>query len=222
MARMRIQTTGITKRVTLDSLLPESDLKKLRAMMAREAIDSASAQNRRVFGADVPHKEFVDGREGAPLDSVNPHGRIDAEWQMMDEAVRWVLEELRRTSPVKDGDYRASHVVVIDGVASDGDMLPSLFDEVAIMSTVPYARKIERGLSNQAPDGVYEVLAAVAKRRFGNVARIKFSYRSPLFGGVDTWAASDSAARLAMKHKRKKGASDWLRRQPAIIISPIR
>jgi hypothetical protein len=46
------------------------------------------------------------------------------------------------------------------------------------VSTVPYARKIERGLSPQAPDGVYQVVAVLAQKRFGNVARIRFSYRA--------------------------------------------
>jgi len=67
----------------------------------------------------------------------------------------------------------------------------------------PYARKIERGQSSQAPDGVYQAVATLAQRRFGNVAKITFSYRTAIGG--------------AIIGGRKGDRSDL--RNPAIIVS---
>jgi hypothetical protein len=87
------------------------------------------------------------------------------------------------------------------------------------VNTQPYARKIERGHSKQAPNGVYETVAHLAARRFGNMARIRFGYRSPLFGSIKEWAGR---TRLQPKGRRRTGSSrqDWLTRQPAIIVTP--
>ena len=53
-------------------------------------------------------------------------------------------------------------------------MCGSTADEYVFINTVPYARKIERGSSSQAPDGVYQAVAMLARDRFGNVARITY------------------------------------------------
>jgi hypothetical protein len=59
------------------------------------------------------------------------------------------------------------------------------------------------------------VVAELARARFGNVANIKFGFRAPLFGGIEEWAA-----RTRMKSKSKGDRrAEWLRRQPAIIIT---
>jgi hypothetical protein len=51
-------------------------------------------------------------------------------------------------------------------------------DEYVFINTVPYARRIERGSSSQAPDGVYQAVAMLARGRFGNIARITYSFRT--------------------------------------------
>lgn len=56
--------------------------------------------------------------------------------------------------------------------------------EYVFLNIVPYARKIERGLSPQAPEGVYQTVAVLAQRRFGNLARVTFSYRTAVGGGI--------------------------------------
>ena len=52
-------------------------------------------------------------------------------------------------------------------------------EEYVFINTQPYARKIEgtggRRMAPQAPDGVYQAVATLAQRRFGNIARITFS-----------------------------------------------
>ena len=47
------------------------------------------------------------------------------------------------------------------------------------MSSVAYAQRIERGWSPKAPDGVYQVAAALARDRYGDqFGVIRFEYRS--------------------------------------------
>jgi hypothetical protein len=57
-----------------------------------------------------------------------------------------------------------------------------LAEEYTFINTVPYARKIERGSSRQAPDGVYQAVANLARRKFTKLAKITFSYRTVLGG----------------------------------------
>ena len=197
------------------------------ARFARDGIDQADAQNAAAVGHLMPHTEIVDGREGAPLNSVRPDGVIIAEWTMFDEMFRWISEQLEKHSPVgtssdtrpgHPGLYRASHVFLADAQqVFPGEAIPAA-DEYVFVNTVPYARKIERGLSSQAPDGVYETVAVLASRRWGNLARVRFSYRSPLFGGIQSWASGTKMQTRAKGTRRR----DWLTRQPAIVITPRR
>jgi hypothetical protein len=105
----------------------------------------------------------------------------------------------------------------IDGEAADFNAsIPPDFDEIVFVNVTPYARKIEKGLSDQAPDGVYEAVAALAARRFGNIVKVRFSFRSPNFGGINSWAAKAGAGG---RGSRGANAEARLRRQPAIVLT---
>ncbi len=95
--------------------------------------------------------------------------------------------------------------------------------EYAFLNTQPYSRKIERGESPQAPEGVFQVVATLAQSRFGNIAKITFSYRAVMGGAIGAWAMTPSARSLAAR-SGSTGSSDikrteWLTRSPAIIIT---
>jgi len=187
-------------------------------------IEEAKAQNARVLGRVPPYTVSVDGRLGAPLTSVRPDGGvIFAEFELVFEALQWIQDMLRKYSPVKRGRYRDSHVLIADGDAVDTGKVPPVASEYVFVSVVPYARKIEYGQSSQAPDGVYQVVATMAasSSKFGNVAKIKFGYRTPLFGDIDKWASSPAGAAWARSKRggRKELHAEWLRRQPAIIVT---
>lgn len=57
-------------------------------------------------------------------------------------------------------------------------MHPPQAKEYLFMSSLPYARKIERGQGSAPDEGVYEGAVALATARYGNVAWIKFTFRS--------------------------------------------
>lgn len=100
------------------------------------------------------------------------------------EMLQFIGRTLETFSPVgPTGRYRRSHRLYADGreIDFDGDIPPA--DQYVFVNTVPYARKIERGMSSQAPEGVYQVTAALARRQFSDVARnISYSFY-PTIGG---------------------------------------
>lgn len=171
--------------VVAGSLSPAAQ-SKLIADFARETLAEAQTQNRQALGRDTPHKAFVDGRADAALDSVKPDGRIVFEFELVNDIFAWIGEQLVLHSPVLTGLYRNSHHFYADGVEIEaGPTDPPDAQEYAFVNALSYARKIERGLSDQAPDGVYEAVAALANRRFGNMARIRFSYRTVVGSAKD-------------------------------------
>lgn len=154
------------------------------AQFAEEEIDKARSQNRQILGRNPRVSVTVDGREDAPLTSVRPDGVIVAEFELFNDVLVWIAHQLELHSPVKSGRYQRSHAVFADGVEIEPSATVPAASEFVFINLMPYARKIERGASSQAPDGVYQAVAVMAQRRFGNVARITFAYRTALSGRI--------------------------------------
>lgn len=156
------------------------------ADFAREQLADAQAVNRSALGFVPPHVTVVDGLAGASEDRVRPDGVIVYSFELLGDLFGWILGQLRAHAPVRSGAFRDSLQLFADGVLVDpgaGEIPPA--KEYVFLSPLPYARKIEgsgaRGPeSRQAPDGVFEAVAALAAQRFGNQAQIRFSFRAPL------------------------------------------
>jgi hypothetical protein len=172
----------------LDDLISPEQRSKTLAEFARDEIEQAKAINRQALGREPPSRIFVDGRESDALESVQPNGVIVCDFQLIGEVLFYIDEQLRIHSPVgtesrpgHPGLYKRSHLLFADGrqVILDGVDIGSFpqADEYVFVNAVPYARKIERGSSSQAPDGVYQAVAALAQRKFRNVVRITFTFR---------------------------------------------
>lgn len=212
----KIDPIGTTEILMLTEGMSPAERSKALAEFARSNLAAAQEINRGVLGRIPEHTTFVDNRPGASEDAVRPDGVIVYEFDLIDEVFEWIGDMLVQHAPVRKGDYAASFIFTADGeVYEPGALLPDA-DEYVFTNIQPYARKIERGLSAQAPDGVFEVVAAMASRRFGNVAKIRFSYRAPIFGAINTWAST-----TVMKSPYRRGVKrdEWLRRQPAIVIT---
>lgn len=180
MARIRTRVEPIARDVELiisQELSPPAQSRRF-AELAGQEIEAIRASNRRVLGRLPRETITVDGREGASLASVKPNGVIIAEWDLFVDVLVWIGDQLVRNSPVRTGKYAASHVLYADGVRVDvGDKIPDS-TEFTFANEQPYARKIERGQSSDAPDGVYQAVAVLAARRFGNIAKVRFTYVS--------------------------------------------
>lgn len=181
-----------------DRTLSPAARSRMLADRAEEAIREAEAQNRAVLGQPVGYTVTVDGKEGASLSSVKPDGRIVANFDLGHDVLEWIGAELVRSSPVLTGRYARSHVMEIDGSVWDGIGPMPEGRVFKFYNLQPYARKIEpgrsgalargpktrgtrrtqAGQSDQAPDGVYQAIAAVARERFGDVARVTYTLKN--------------------------------------------
>ncbi len=184
--------------------LSEVERSRALAAFAIEERDRAIAINSRTLGGRVTYETYVDGHEGWREEAVSQDGTIVYEFGLLMPVLDFIGEELVRMSPVLTGRYAKSHVLIADGVEVQSAREAPEAQRFVFLNTTPYARKIEAGLSPQAADGVYQALAAVAQRRFGNSAKIFFGWEGRLIAP----AASTRAERKAEQASRV----------PAIIV----
>lgn len=205
-------------------LSPEARSARLAAY-AKERLAEAQATNRQALGQVPPHDTYVDGRQGAAVESVKPEGVIVFDFELLDDLFAYIGEQLVIHAPVKSGDYQRSFAFFVDGVELEpGEPVPA-FSEAVFLNTQPYSRKIERGLSDQAPDGVFQAVATLAKKRFGNLASIRFSYRALQEDGIMTYQAVGQKATRAKNGRFTANGADRSAqklerslRTPAIVI----
>ena len=225
-----------TRQVLVNGAMSPKAVSAFVAKTARQALAEAQALNESVLGHVPPHTTWVDGNEGAAEETVKPDGRIIHEFNtgLRVEILDWIMEQLRDTAPVKSGRFRDAMQIFADWTLVDDFAMAANADEIVIVSTVAYARKIEgardangktrRGpLSPQAPNGVFEAVSAVASARFGNIAKIKFTFAAPLSRGthLDEWASGTKQTRKRFTPEtpdRKRRRGEWNRRNPAISI----
>lgn len=216
--------------LVVDHMLSPEARQKIVAKEARRILGEAQAANARVFGEAPEYTQAVDGRLGAPLESVNPdHGKIVFEFSLIGPVLELIGEQLVLHSPVLTGRYRDSHILLADGVEVDvdaGDKVPKA-ERYIFVNVQPYARKLEgdsiagvSAMSDQAPDGIYEVVADMARRRFGNIANVKFTYVQATGGDtpLEKWAVGHSAGEEGAAKQRRQYAKDI--RNPAIVVVP--
>lgn len=210
-----------------EELSPEAQARFLRKEAEAALIDGQEI-NRKALGYVPDHDTFVDGSRRQGLDAVKASSVILFEFHLLVDVIAWVDAQLILNSPIgrtrKSPEYSKSHVWFADNVEFEDVEHPPPAQSYIVLNSAPYARKIERGLSKQAPDGVYEGVAALAKRRFGNVAYVGFTYRSFPGGGIGQWARSGTAAALGRGRRKSdpRKHQEWLTRQPAIYIDPGR
>jgi len=178
-------------RLIIDETLSPAAQSRMIADGAREFIEEADGINRRILGRIPPRRVFVDGREGAALDTVRVRGVIVAEWELVIDLLVYIATELQAVSPFKSGRYQRSHTLFADGrEVPIGKTIP-IADEYVFLSDVEYSIKIEgvpgrKPQSRQAPRGVYQITAQKSNRQMGNIARCRFEWRKPYRGSFVT------------------------------------
>lgn len=124
---------------------------------------------------------FVDGRKGAPEETVKPFGIITYFYPRIDIVAQAAMDALFDRSPVLSGRYRNSHTLFLNGQAVTNLQNWKPGDEVSISNPLPYSRKIEVGSMNMRVPGtdmVYQQAVRIVNSRFGNLAKILFTYRA--------------------------------------------
>ncbi len=193
---MGVTTAGITV-IELDRILDRD----IRAAHIRIVNEDLPRQVKAGFTSEPV--VITDGVRLRNYLDVRAYGKIEfARRAGLREAVSYAYAELVRLSPIgppEGGHYRDMHLVLLNGVGLEmgrtatmaalealDDVKPGT--KVQIVNTMPYARKIEggranrrkgwkgrRGLSGQAPGGVYRKVHLDVVRRFG--ASVFVDYR---------------------------------------------
>lgn len=192
--------------IRADLSLPEQ--RAAAAQFAQEGLDEAKQINANILGRIPPYTTTVDGRQGAPLDSVRTDGgTIIFEFELVFDVLRWIADTLLARSPEISGAYKRGHTLFADGqeVVLGGKIPPA--EEYTFTNLVPYARKIEIGKTKggrdfliQVPNKIYERTAKGARARFGNIAKILFTYRG-IVGGLQVNPLKAGATGLARGSK---------------------
>lgn len=185
---VKTKITGYSQsfKVLVDQALSPKARNDLIAAAARRQISAADQINRAALGAVPPKTITVNGRNNPDLTNIIPpdSGIIIAEYRLIDDVLKWIMQTLRARSPVISGDYQRGHKLFADDVECDPEN-PPLAARYAFFNLVPYARKIEVGKTESGRDFVIQVQNRIyqrtgddAKARFGNAAKISNGFAS--------------------------------------------
>ena len=166
----------------------------------------------------------VNGNQGAALSTVTVPGAVRAEFSYLREVVAEIFNMLIQTSPYAPKPasaaiqdlYKDEHLIFVDGVQTDDITNLHADAEVIFVNTLPYARKIERGLSLEAPNGVYEMVARLMKRKYGQAVDIQFNWVG-VMGVLASWHSAKASKSVGAESKKK--ANQSANRYPAITVS---
>lgn len=146
---------------------------RLLAQTAHKALAEVQANG----AAPARYTRIVNGRVGAPEESVIPPGPILYEFSWLPEIVEFALAFAIERSPVggppddeHPGLFKNSWFVLVNGAVA-GDLAAIPPDaEVIVTNDRPYARKIEVGaMTMRVPPGIIEDTRQAVFRRFGNI-----------------------------------------------------
>ncbi|MGE0289266.1 MAG: hypothetical protein AB7P16_23505 [Bradyrhizobium sp.] len=213
------------------SLAFDAAIKGTLAEVRRHVIDTVHREHRKVMEAEPRPQRFrrwVDGRENATVEEAEAGSVIYIRYDRLDLVVQYAMETLFDLSPVglpsdrRAGHpnlYRMSHTLMVDGQATRNlsDLKPG--QEVVIINPVPYSRKIERGAMRmrlKGTDHVYEQAARIVKQRYGNLAEIRFTYRSAVLPYVGM--GGSSGGKKTGPAKRAAAGMERASRVPALVI----
>lgn len=153
----------------------------IRQQLRERHIEVAKQARRKVERQQGRHPTVtvVDGRRDVSERTVKENGQIVYLFDSVGMASDFTINELRQIAPVDEGDFQSGFVTLVNGVEGDPKTAPP-GAEIVIIDREPYSRRLERGWSLQAPNGVFEVTAKLVKRRL-KMVNVKFDY-VPLVG----------------------------------------
>lgn len=118
---------------------------------------------------------YVNGRHNVSETLVEPPGPILYVFSWWEPIIKFALEELNKRSPVLTGRYQASHEVMLGSQFIRPDTQIGADEEVTIVNTQPYSRKIEVGFMKMSmPDAVYQDVRKKVQSQFGAAVQVRF------------------------------------------------
>lgn len=154
------------------------------AQCREDVIAFAKAENAKVLRAPPrpsSFEQYVDGRKGAPVESMRRFGVVEFHYFRIAEVVEAAMQALFDLSPVDSGDYRNSHMIFVNGAAvrNLASWSPNGDTEVVIANPLIYSRKIELGLMKMRVSGTERVYAQAVqrvRRQYGNIANVRATF----------------------------------------------
>ncbi|MBP2310494.1 hypothetical protein GBZ48_31515 [Azospirillum melinis] len=159
-------------------------------VVQRALVDTVKTELSRVLTSARPDtfEQWIDGRPNAAIEQIKAHGVAYFEFSYIRTIIGFAAAQLRELSPEDfvhpdQRVFRESHLLFCDGrevgtLTEGGDT--SFIDrlsprsEFVITNSQPYAGKIERGQSDQAPNGVFRLAASTVSRRYGSIVTSRF------------------------------------------------
>jgi hypothetical protein len=148
-------------RLVVADLDPAVIQRELAAYAKRSVTDVVSSGQ-----APAIYDRYVNGRLGAPEESVTLPGPIVYVFSNWRLAIETALTELERRVPRRSGRYAASFIATVGGsiVTDFSNIAPE--SEVVILNAQPYTRKMEVG-ANKTGARHFELAKGAFNRRFG-------------------------------------------------------
>lgn len=184
--------------------LDPANISKLLAQFAKQELAKVQASGE----APEHYVRAVNGRIGAPEESVVPPGPIVYSFNVLPEVAEYALAFAKERSPVKSGRFKRSWFVMVNGAqTSDLENIP-IDSECILVNDQPYARKVEIGaMVMRVPPGIVEDARQAVMRRFGNIVTAQKRF-IPLSGAYTLRRAS----------RRKDRGSGKQLLYPALVI----
>lgn len=182
--------------------------------IAKELAKFARQELAKVIAAGAPRQfdTFVNGRQGAALESVIPPGPIVFQFVNWGVVIPAALDELKKRSPRRTGRYMNSFVVVVGGrtvVTDYSKIRPD--SEVVIFNAYPSTRKIETG--NNGPGARHFDLSRRAlSSRFKGAFEFEMKY-------VDVPSGINPQVPYKLKRTTKRRSAGTPLSYPALIIN---
>lgn len=167
----RFKTFARDLQLATADLTPDAinrELAKFARQSLREVIDGGEASS--------VYTKYVNGREGAEEETVDARsGGILYEFSYWQPILSFTLTELKKRSPRRSGAYVASHVVMVGSQVMRPEAEIVVGEEVSVVATVPYARKIETGHQRVSTgEAVFQDVRRKVQAQFGRAVEVQF------------------------------------------------
>lgn len=212
-------------------------LQDLRGDARREVIREAAldlfgearAQNIRALGYRPDEIRSTDNVLNKPPEQMAIGGWSQVEFDLHSDVIAFSAELAKRLSPRSGSNrkapqqtYAENHLVIVDGAVVPPPYRVDKFERAVIINLLPYARKIERGLSKKRPNGIYEaLLVPEVKKRYGGQFFITFTYLGGYvekFGKRSYLQTAVTGADGRLKRRRRVRKIVDRDRLPALVI----
>lgn len=181
----------------------------------------------RLGAASPDFERYVDGRQGAPEETVKAEGRIRYLFNHLGAVTVFALSFLQARAPAKSGAYRNSFYVGVNGrfvpmAQFRPDKVPN-DAEIVIGNTQPYSRKVDvqmvggRKLRFSVPPGLFEDCVRAVKARFAST-KAKRVYNMTFPGRYKL--RQEQTHLTGHRAGRSRGRLGSMVESPAMIINP--